>query len=916
MCEKRNGLWLCLTCGHVACSRPLPAPFQDQGGNGHALVHALATSHPCVVKIGTLATGAKASCYCYTCDDDRVDPLLLQHTMLLGLPDVRDFRQTELTTEVLERQLNQEYVFSTVWTEEQVRNARAGPGFVGIRNLGNTCYQGSVLQCVLRVPGVRMAALPELWGGPAPQERYEQCVLVRGAADARASLSLAAQLTRAVRDLLDRHAALARDAEYQAQYHLLIRTPDHPFLESLLASDGAPAATDEGTGDDEGGGGGGDTGRARSRVDLPPAPQRLPCEFEELIDLRDRPGLLAKLGQAGVLHRLPTRGLSLRILRQLVTWDHPEFAGSGQQDAYEFLEYLFRAFEHLPAFLTELPSDSGLAAFGMASGALAAPFTFVVEQRLTCTHCRTVRVRRQQVTSLSVAIPQALLRPRPPTLRAEARTLSKTQDAPINPPEAGIQGVPFPSDSSEDTNGVVPGPAPGDGVRDAGGERGSTAPTEVTEPADASVPEMFQVALSQCLEAWANPEGIEGVRCPACSTVCLATHTERLVTFPSCLVICLRRQVYDDHYRPVKLRTAIVVPGDPHYAAACTHLPSGEQQAYWPSTPILDVAPIQALPLEAGQAIETIAEHGQFSGGPGLGPGSHATPPGPKPAAASPGSSSGFEPLPGFLQSLVLIGFSAEQATEALRAVQNASVGAALDVLLSGTVGSSGSGGGGATTTTTTAAPPRVPVAEATPSTQALQLVELLGCSVRAATRALDQNAGNSDAAVGWYFALSDMDRAALDIDSPDPRPDDPVDSEPDNVPGSAPRSLDSRPDLDAEPETESELDLETEPGSEPAPEGEEAVDPLDLATVEPDLERSQYTLVAFTNHQGQRLTSGHYIATCRESFVRRATGTTPPDAPLAPIESDPWIVFNDSVVFQTARPTMDSSYLLFFERL
>lgn len=50
-CELSSNLWLCLTCGYLGCGRK---NYDGSGGNNHAINHFESTSHPLVVKTGTI----------------------------------------------------------------------------------------------------------------------------------------------------------------------------------------------------------------------------------------------------------------------------------------------------------------------------------------------------------------------------------------------------------------------------------------------------------------------------------------------------------------------------------------------------------------------------------------------------------------------------------------------------------------------------------------------------------------------------------------------------------------------------------------------------------------------------------------------------------------------------------------------
>lgn len=70
-CDLEKNLWLCLTCGALACGRRQP---DGSGGNGHALEHYEKTGHPLVLKI-TSCCKSLQEVYCYKCDNDATVPL-------------------------------------------------------------------------------------------------------------------------------------------------------------------------------------------------------------------------------------------------------------------------------------------------------------------------------------------------------------------------------------------------------------------------------------------------------------------------------------------------------------------------------------------------------------------------------------------------------------------------------------------------------------------------------------------------------------------------------------------------------------------------------------------------------------------------------------------------------------------------
>ena len=91
MCDLKENLWLCLTCGNLGCGR---AQFGGFGGNSHGVAHTSATGHPIAVKLGSLTADGTADIYCYACDEERVDPELPTHLAHWGI-NIKDRVKTE-----------------------------------------------------------------------------------------------------------------------------------------------------------------------------------------------------------------------------------------------------------------------------------------------------------------------------------------------------------------------------------------------------------------------------------------------------------------------------------------------------------------------------------------------------------------------------------------------------------------------------------------------------------------------------------------------------------------------------------------------------------------------------------------------------------------------------------------------------
>jgi ubiquitin carboxyl-terminal hydrolase 5/13 len=97
-CDLKENLWLCMTCGNLACGR---AQFGGISGNGHALLHYNETNHPTAVKLGTITPEGTADVYCYACDDSRLDLELAAHLATFGINVATQEKTQKTMTELV-----------------------------------------------------------------------------------------------------------------------------------------------------------------------------------------------------------------------------------------------------------------------------------------------------------------------------------------------------------------------------------------------------------------------------------------------------------------------------------------------------------------------------------------------------------------------------------------------------------------------------------------------------------------------------------------------------------------------------------------------------------------------------------------------------------------------------------------------
>ncbi|CAF1076166.1 unnamed protein product, partial [Brachionus calyciflorus] len=148
ICGMTNNLWLNLTDGKILCGRK---QLDGSGGNNHAIEYYQKTKYPLSVKLGTI-TSKGADVYSYEEDDMVDDSNLAVHLSHFGI-NMTKMEKTEKTMAELEIDLNQKV---GEWDRIQESGSKLeplyGPGFTGMKNLGNSCYINSVVQVLFNIP--------------------------------------------------------------------------------------------------------------------------------------------------------------------------------------------------------------------------------------------------------------------------------------------------------------------------------------------------------------------------------------------------------------------------------------------------------------------------------------------------------------------------------------------------------------------------------------------------------------------------------------------------------------------------------------------------------------------------------------------------------------------------------------------
>ncbi|XP_063162480.1 ubiquitin carboxyl-terminal hydrolase 13 isoform X3 [Candoia aspera] len=155
-CDLRENLWLNLTDGSISCGKWF---FDGSGGNGHALEHYKEMGYPLAVKLGTI-TPDGADVYSFDEEEAVLDPHIAKHLAHFGIDMLQmhvtenGLRDNDIKPRVSEWEIIQESGMKL--------KPMYGPGYTGMKNLGNSCYTNSVLQAIFSIPEFQRAYVGNL----------------------------------------------------------------------------------------------------------------------------------------------------------------------------------------------------------------------------------------------------------------------------------------------------------------------------------------------------------------------------------------------------------------------------------------------------------------------------------------------------------------------------------------------------------------------------------------------------------------------------------------------------------------------------------------------------------------------------------------------------------------------------------
>lgn len=106
------------------------------------------------VKLGSITPEGTADIYCYACNDERTDPEIQAHLAHWGII-LAERQKTEKSLTEMQIEQNLKWEFSMTSEDGKDLTPLFGKGLTGLKNLGNSCYLASILQCLYALPAFK-----------------------------------------------------------------------------------------------------------------------------------------------------------------------------------------------------------------------------------------------------------------------------------------------------------------------------------------------------------------------------------------------------------------------------------------------------------------------------------------------------------------------------------------------------------------------------------------------------------------------------------------------------------------------------------------------------------------------------------------------------------------------------------------
>lgn len=103
------------------------------------------------MKLGSITPEGTADIYCYACNDEKVDPDLATHLAYWGI-NIAEREKTEKSLTEMQIEQNLKWEFNMTTEDGKELKPVFGAGLTGLKNLGNSCYLNSILQCLFTLP--------------------------------------------------------------------------------------------------------------------------------------------------------------------------------------------------------------------------------------------------------------------------------------------------------------------------------------------------------------------------------------------------------------------------------------------------------------------------------------------------------------------------------------------------------------------------------------------------------------------------------------------------------------------------------------------------------------------------------------------------------------------------------------------